>query len=273
MRQIISAEDIRVDGEMKRLYWGFAIIGIPLFILSSSFIVLPWLTFGIISTAIWIRLQQAKMIGQMMKISNSQFPDINQLADEAANRLTMKRPDIFIAQTPVLNAYAIGFFGKKSIVLHSALIEALEPEELQSVIGHELTHIKCNHTNLSALTSAAGQTAYKFGIPILNQILGFIFLPWSRYAEYTCDRGGLLACRSLNAAISAEIKLVVGAELAKKVDINEYIKAGEDLDKDKFAKFSENWETHPYSLNRVRMLLNFYHSPEYNKLSGDPLLT
>jgi len=43
--------------------------------------------------------------------------------------------------------------------------------------------------------------------------------------------------------------------------------------KDKFAKFSENWETHPYSLNRVRMLLNFYHSPEYNKLSGDPLLT
>ena len=37
MRKIISAEDIRVDGKMKRLHWGSAIIGISPFILSLKF--------------------------------------------------------------------------------------------------------------------------------------------------------------------------------------------------------------------------------------------
>ena len=175
MASYISAEDLRVDGELKRLYWGLAIVGIPLLVVSLALSVLPIVVVALLGVAFWVWLSQAQMLGNMMIVTAKQFPDILKLAEEAATRLSMKRPEVFITQSPVLNAYATGFIGRKSVVLHSALVEALEPEELLSVIGHEFTHIKCNHTNLKVLTEAASDTAARFSIPVLNQILAFIF--------------------------------------------------------------------------------------------------
>ena len=269
MASNISAEDIRVEGELKRLYWGLAIVGIPLLVVSLVLSVLPIVVVVLLSLMFWVWLRQAQMLGTMMKVTAKQFPDILKLAEEAAKRLAMARPEIFVCQSPILNAFATGFIGRKSVVLHSALIEALDSEELQSVIGHEFTHIKCNHTNLGVLTSAASNSAAHFNIPVLSTILGYIFFPWSRYGEYTCDRGGLLACRDLRAAIKAQTKLVVGPVLAEKIDIDAFIKAGEELDKNQFAKFAENWLGHPYIVNRVRKLLSYFHSSDYNRLSKD----
>jgi Zn-dependent protease with chaperone function len=272
MASYISAADIRVDGELKRFYWGLAIVVVPLLIVSLVLALLPIVVGSLLGLAFWVWLAQAQMLGNMMKVTSNQFPDILKLAEEAATRLIMKRPEVFITQSPVLNARATGFIGRKSVVLHSALVEALEPEELLSVIGHEFTHIKCNHTNLLVLAGAASDSAAHFSIPVLSKILEYIFLPWSRYGEYTCDRGGLLACRNLEAAIKAQTKLVVGPELAKQIDIDAFIKAGKELDKNQFAKFAENWLSHPYSVNRVRMLVSYYHSPDYSRLSMDPQL-
>tara|TARA_B100000686_G_C16747307_1_gene950272 strand:+ start:697 stop:1530 length:834 start_codon:yes stop_codon:yes gene_type:complete len=272
MATYISAKDIRVEGELKRLYWGLAIVGIPLLVVSLVLAVLPIVVALLLLAAFGVWLAQANMLGNMMKVTAKQFPDILKISEEAATRLVMARPEVFITQSPILNAYATGFIGRKSVVLHSALVEALEPEELQWVIGHEFTHIKCNHTNLSVLTGAATDSAAHFNIPVLSWILRLVFNPWKHYAEYTCDRGGLLAGRNLRAAIKSQTKLVVGPELAKKIDIDAFIKAGKELDKNQFAKFAENWLSHPYSVNRVRMLVSYYHSPDYSRLSMDPQL-
>jgi len=269
MASYISAEDIRVDGELKRLYWGIAIVGIPLLAVSFIFSVFPIVIVLLLIGAFGVWRVQANMLGNMMKVGAEQFPDILELAEEAATRLSMARPEIFVTQHPILNAYATGFIGRKSVVLHSALVEGLEPEELQSVIGHEFTHIKCDHTNLRVLAGAASDSAAHFSIPVLSQILGFIFLPWIRYGEYTCDRGGLLACRDLGAAIKAETKIMVGPELAKSLTIESFVQAGKELDKNQFAKFSENWLTHPYSVERVRTLIKYSNSADYKRLTQE----
>ena len=53
-------------------------------------------------------------------------------------------PELFVSQTPFLNAQAIGV-DKPFIVLNSALVESLNEEELLAVIGHELGHCLSGH--------------------------------------------------------------------------------------------------------------------------------
>lgn len=49
-------------------------------------------------------------------------------------------------QNPLPNAYTLAIAGRKPfIVLHTALLDLLTPEEVQAVLAHELGHLKCDH--------------------------------------------------------------------------------------------------------------------------------
>ena len=55
-------------------------------------------------------------------------------------------PLVIHAQNPSPNAYTLAIAGRKPfIVVHSALLELLEPAEVQAVLAHELGHLKCDH--------------------------------------------------------------------------------------------------------------------------------
>ncbi len=48
-------------------------------------------------------------------------------------------------QSPSPNAYTLAVSGRRPfVVVHSALLELLTPAEVQSVLGHELGHLKVN---------------------------------------------------------------------------------------------------------------------------------
>ena len=47
------------------------------------------------------------------------------------------------SQSPTPNAYTLAVSGRRPfVVVHSALLELLTPLEVQSVLGHELGHLK-----------------------------------------------------------------------------------------------------------------------------------
>ena len=106
-----------------------------------------------------------------MKIGPNQFPDVYRIAERGARRLGMPLPDLFVVQDPTINAFTMGFFGRKSIVLHSATIQSMDEDELGYVIGHELTHIKCAHTHWMALTNASGA----IGLPLVSVLVRSCF--------------------------------------------------------------------------------------------------
>ena len=258
----ISADEYRVDGEKKALNVGIGLLVlVMLFVGIGLWFVLPIL---IIITAIALWIQQGQLLGGGVKVSQDQFPEIDELAKKAASRLGMKRPDIFVVLNPEINAFAMGFLGKKSVVLHSALVEALQPNELLCILGHEFSHIKCGHTTWLVLTNSSG----KINVPVISSILHFIFLWWSRKGEYTCDRGGLLASRDLQAAIATACKLAVGPELFKKMTVEHFVGQQEDIDLDQGAQLSEALQTHPYTVKRVQALQEYYDSPEYRSLAA-----
>ncbi len=65
-----------------------------------------------------------------------------------------KMPDIYIIDDPALNAFATGRDpNKASVAITSGLLQKLNRDELQGVIGHEIAHIKNRDVLLMAITT------------------------------------------------------------------------------------------------------------------------
>ena len=72
----------------------------------------------------------------------------------------MPAPELYVRQSATPNAYTLAIPSRAPfIVLHTALLDLLSPEELQAVIAHELGHLKCEHgTWLTAANVLASGT-------------------------------------------------------------------------------------------------------------------
>jgi Zn-dependent protease with chaperone function len=254
---LISAELLRSPGEHVAL-----LVGAGLFVAS-------WLVFDIATDAIpllvvslglivYVLYQQGAIKGSSLAVTPRSFPEVDALARSAAVRLGTKKSDLFIKQSYELNAFALGILGHSCVVLHSATVHALTntPKELQFIIGHELTHIKCSHVLWQTI---AARNPILGRIPILNYVLPLFFSWWSRQAEYTADRGGLIACRDLAASQRALARLVIGPDLFHRLNMEEFIKQAKDGDLS--TKASELLSTHPLLAKRLLALAEFAQSP------------
>lgn len=207
---------------------------------------------------IYVLFQQGALKGGGVAVSPRNFQEVDALAQEAATRLNIAKPSLFIQQSEELNAYAMGFVGTSFVVLHSAIVYASEgsPKELQFIIGHEFTHVKCSHVlwqTIAAKNPVIGR------IPILNFVLPFFFSWWSRQAEFTADRGGLIACGDLAASQRALARLAIGRELFARLNVEEFIKQAQDGDVTTSA--NELFSSHPLLAKRILALADFAQSP------------
>lgn len=247
----------RVPGEriilyLSMLFCAVIFLGLPIFF---KYLELLLAFLGVfISHIIMVKIHQAHLLGQCVKLSENQVPKVFESAKSAASKLKIKIPDIFIKQDPTINAYAIGFIGKKSVILHSETVSSMQKEELISVLGHEFSHIKLKHTNWSVVTNSASGV----GIPILSNILQFIFLFWSRKAEFSCDRGSIIASEDLQSSVNALVKIAVGKELSGDINIDDFINQGKGINGGWFNRFAASFSTHPYLPKRVEKLKEFY---------------
>jgi len=256
---ILSADDFRMPGESLVLY-GSLSLALLLFCFISliTLFIFPIL---IAFSALMVKAKQGQLLGQSIKVSEHQLLDVYNAAKIAAKRLLMKMPDVFVRQDPYINAFALGFFGNKSVVLHSKTVEALTENELIHILGHEFSHIKCNHTNWIVVAGSVQDLK----IPIISGMMGFILLKWLRMAEYTADRGGLLASKNIDASVHSLAKIAVGEELYKELNIDKMFGQKDDIDS--VANVAEILGTHPYLINRIHALKDFYGSEIYTKYS------
>ncbi|MFH0768283.1 MAG: M48 family metallopeptidase [Chloroflexota bacterium] len=89
------------------------------------------------------------------KISRDDHPRLFNVVEEMkiASGLE-KMPDIYIIDDPALNAFATGRNpNQASVAITSGLLQKLNRDELQGVIGHELSHIKNRDVLLMVLLS------------------------------------------------------------------------------------------------------------------------
>jgi Zn-dependent protease with chaperone function len=171
-------------------------------------------------------------IASSILVGENQLPHLHQLLLEACQILDLEPPQLYVQQHPSPNAYTFAMRGKKPfIVLHTSLIELLEPTEIQAVIAHELGHLKCEHgvylTLANIMVLAAGLLP-NWGV-MLAQSLQKQMLEWIRCAEFSCDRAALLATQNPRAVMSVLMKLAGGSpSIASQLNLDAFIEQARD---------------------------------------------
>jgi Zn-dependent protease with chaperone function len=224
------------------------------------------LTKSLVATLVPLYKQIQQMQG--VAVGPRQYPDIYTLGEDCARQLGIGIPQIFIYYSPLLDAYTYATDDiAPMVVLSSALVEAMTPTELKFVIGHECGHIHNLHgvynTAVELMTNALAQTILQ-SIPAMGAMklliqggLRLFFMRWSRCAEITCDRSGLICCGDLTAAQLALAKLATGGvDRLQGINLSEYLKQIQTVQSTP-VRLLELFQSHPLIPKRIEALRLF----------------
>jgi heat shock protein HtpX len=156
-------------------------------------------------------------------VTRDQFPDLHDLVERTVARNNLPKPKIAVINTRMPNAFATGKGPRSSVVaVTTGLIDILDTSELESVIAHELTHIKNRDVLVLTLASlfstvawylmqfgfygglysggmgyggsrnnnSAGAMIIVIAVAMLTWVVSFLVIrAISRYREFAADRG------------------------------------------------------------------------------------
>jgi heat shock protein HtpX len=191
---------------------------IPITIIASIMILSQWY----FSDKIVLWSSGAKVV------TRDQFPELHDLVERIVARNNISKPKIAVINTRMPNAFATGKGPRTSVVaVTTGLMDILDPEELEGVIAHELTHIRNRDVLVLTLASlfstvawylmqfgfygglySGGGMGYGYGsggnrnnngagamiivilVAMLTWIISFLIIrAISRYREFAADRG------------------------------------------------------------------------------------
>jgi Zn-dependent protease with chaperone function len=215
----------------------------------------------------WKQVLRNQLLGSAVKVSERQFPRIQRIAQHCADTLHIPTPHVYIVNEPHLNAATYGTNEDAFIMVHSALVDHYSDEELLTVIGHECGHIHNSHvvylTALHVLTRVAGAVVQWAMQPAVVALLA-----WSRRAEITCDRAGMLCSKSGEVSGRALTKLALGSrKLYEEFNLEAFLEQY-DEGKEGIGKYMEAFASHPYLPKRVLAMRVFGESALYKKAAG-----
>jgi len=212
------------------MFLSFAILGL-LYVIFLSVLAYLGLGFvpitivaGLMILAQWYFSDRIVLWSSGAKIvTRDQFPELHDLVERTVARNNLPKPKIAVINTRMPNAFATGKGPRSSVVaVTTGLIDILDTSELESVIAHELTHVKNRDVLVLTLASlfstvawylmqfgfygglygggmgyggnrnnnSAGAMLIVIAVAMLTWIVSFLVIrAISRYREYAADRG------------------------------------------------------------------------------------
>jgi Zn-dependent protease with chaperone function len=145
----------------------------------------------------------------------AQYKTLYEIMREGAAILDMPEPELYLTSNPFPNAWTSGV-ERPYITLRSSIVDTLTDDEIFHLMGHELGHIKAKHVLyksvgavLFPLLEMIGRRTFGLGdVATIGLVLAYE--EWSRQAEITADRAGLLVSQSLDMSVDANIALTAG---------------------------------------------------------------
>lgn len=196
---------------------------IPLAIIASVMILVQWY----LSDKIVLWSSGAKII------SREEYPKLHEIVERLSTNNGLPKPKVAMVNSSVPNAFATGNGPKSSLVaVTTGLLDLLEDDELEAVIGHELTHVRSRDVLVLTLASVFSTVAWylmQFGfygglqtrnrnsvgsgvivlvVAVVTWVVSFLIIrAISRYREYSADRGGAIMTGKPDKLATALLKI------------------------------------------------------------------
>ena len=234
-----------------------------------------------------------------LRVSETQLPSVHKLFVEAAGILGIEKiPELYVRSDPRPNAYTLAVDGAAPfVVLTSSLVDLVAEDELQAIMGHELGHLKCEHSLWLLLGQILAGGLLR--LPVLDDVALNLLRNWRRAAEYTCDRAALLVVQDPAVVVAALLKLLSGVggygdfSLLQRKNLNDVSRPPQkrrpttSLSADAYLRQAEDYEaalksasplvrssfrmqvaglTHPLPMDRVLELRRWSQSRDFHTL-------
>lgn len=210
-----------------------------------------------------------------------QYGTVYEILRECSDILDMPEPELYLTSNPFPNAFA-GGIERPYITIRSSLLDTLNDQQLYHLIGHELGHIKAGHilyrsvaSVLMPLLEMLGRRTLGLG-DVAQIALMSAFFEWSRQAEITADRAGLLCAQDFTLSAQANLMLTGGpSRLAHEADHTAFLdqsRAYQDMNfMDSIGKmlifmFYGVTSSHPMPVHRAHELEKWYESGAYARI-------
>ncbi len=208
-----------------------------------------------------------------VRVSANQYGWIQERLERVCEVLDVEKPpEVYVSQTPVVNAGAVGM-GEPFIVLNSSMLEILSPDEVEAVLGHEVGHILSGHVLYrTLLILMLNLVLFRYTIiglamrPILMALL-----EWYRKSELSSDRAGLLSVQNPEVTMSSLMHMAGGMR-GQTLDLDEFIaqsdeyREGGDLLDAVYKVLNVLGQTHPFAVIRVGELRDWMETGTYDRI-------
>ncbi|HSC31985.1 MAG TPA: M48 family metallopeptidase [Gemmatimonadaceae bacterium] len=213
-----------------------------------------------------------------VRVGPRQRPKLDALYQEVLHTMDWaERPDLFVSQSPVANAMAVGF-DKPFIVVNSAAIDILDWDERRVLLGHELGHVMSGHATYTTLALLILRIGFS-NIPGLGLIalpIQLALMEWSRKAELSSDRAGLLATQDPLASMRMFLKFAGGITTDDEANLDEFLTQAQEYEERGgaldaiFRVLNVAMRTHPFNTVRAAELQRWIATGAYDRIvNGD----
>jgi Zn-dependent protease with chaperone function len=214
-------------------------------------------------------------LANAVQVGPAQRPQLHALlADVCATMDWPERPELYVTQSPTVNAYAVGF-ERPFIIITSGALELLDgDDERRFLLAHELGHIMSGHMlyrTVALVLLAIGTLAL---LPVGLALLPFqlALLEWHRKSELSTDRAGLLAVQDTVVAQRAFMKLAGGPAYGDAASVEEFMRqaAAYETGGDTWDKIlrlvNTAFRDHPFNTVRAGELERWRTGGEYDAI-------
>jgi heat shock protein HtpX len=222
------------------------------------------------------------------EVSEEQAPQLHDMVGRLAAMTGLPKPKVAIIDSPVPNAMATGRNPAHSVVaVTSGILQMLDPEEMEAVLAHELSHVIHRDMRVMAMASffatvasfivqsglwggmyggygnnrdnrdRGGSFVVIFLVSIVVWAISFVLIrTLSRYREYSADRGSAVITGQPSKLASALVKISGRMQRIPDQDLRQ-VEAGNTLmifPAVSRGSISELFSTHPSLEHRIAKL-------------------
>jgi Zn-dependent protease with chaperone function len=212
-------------------------------------------------------------LANAVKVSPTQHARLHEIWGEVHRTLDApSQYPLYVTQNPQYNAAAWGM-DKPFVIVHSELLRDFTEDEVRFVLGHEMGHVMSGHALYNTmlqlllwlLNTVGGGIVGLAALPVLLALL-----EWSRKAELSCDRAGLLAVQAPEPGLRTMLKFAGGTfsetNLAAFIEQAEEYRGQNELSDQVFKVMNLLRATHPFPVIRVAEMRNWFESGAYERI-------